>query len=81
MLFALQSLPALEQDGHFNFTENSDRHFCKACGSRVYGFSPKFKLYSTTVPMVPSVTYEPTLHVFCKDAAKQLPDDGLPRHQ
>lgn len=49
----------------------------QACGTRVYGFSPKFQLYSTTVVSVPSVTYQPTMHVYCKDAAWQLPRDSL----
>lgn len=73
-------LKGQEVDGVFNYSEHSDRHFCKGCGTRVYGFSPKFQLYSATAVSVPSVTYQPTMHVFCKDAAWQLPNDGLPHY-
>lgn len=53
----------------------------QGCGTRVYGFSPKFQLYSATAVSVPSVTYQPIMHVFCKDAAWQLPNDGLPHYK
>ena len=57
------------------------RSLLQACGTRVYGFSPKFQLYSITVVSVPSVTYQPTMHVYCKDAAWQLPHDSLPHYK
>lgn len=73
-------LKGQEVDGVFNYTAEADRHFCKTCGTRVYGFIPKFQLYATCVANVPSVAFQPTQHAFCKDAAWQLPNDGLPKY-
>jgi hypothetical protein len=64
--------------GGFNKTGVSDRQFCKRCGGHVLTGHPGFGLTDVHAAILPSVTFEPTVHLNYAETVLPM-KDGLPK--
>lgn len=62
----------------FNKTENTDRHWCDQCGGHVMSNHPGLKLIDVYAAILPSLTFEPGLHVNYAETVLPMKDD-LPK--
>ena len=66
------------QLGTFNKTENSARQFCTKCGGHVMTGHPGMGLTDVYAATIPSMDFQPALHVFYGEKVLRIPD-GLPK--
>ncbi|MCC8362655.1 GFA family protein [Lysobacter sp. A6] len=64
--------------GHYNKTPNSDRQFCTKCGGHLMTFHPPFNLVDVYAATLPSLKFEPALHVNYAETVLPM-RDGLPK--
>lgn len=62
----------------FMKTEKSDRQFCTVCGGHVMTKHPTFGLTDVFAATLPSVTFEPGVHVNYAECVLPM-KDGLPK--
>lgn len=62
----------------FNKTENSDRKWCTKCGGHVMAGHPGLKLTDVYAATIPSLKFEPGLHVNYAETVLRM-KDGLPK--
>ncbi len=80
-LFPLGSVTVTKGEdniGTYNKTVNSDRKFCKTCGGHVFSDHPGMGLVDVYANIVPTLTHEPSLHVFYGSKTVSV-KDGLPK--
>ena len=56
----------------------SERKFCKSCGGHVMTNHPTFGLVDVYAAILPTLTFEPMLHVFYGEKVVSI-KDGLPK--
>jgi hypothetical protein len=64
--------------GVYHKTEASHRKFCKVCGGHLMTEHPTFGLIDVYAATIPTLRYEPTLHVHYGEAMLRI-KDGLPK--
>ena len=69
-----------EQVASFAKTERSIRKWCKACGGHLLTEHPTFGLVDVYAATLPTLTFEPMLHVNYEDSVLRM-HDGLPKQQ
>ena len=67
-----------ENVGSFSKTENSDRRFCKICGSNIMTVHPTMGMTDVCAGTLPTLKYEPGLHTFYAETVNRM-EDGLPK--
>lgn len=67
-----------EHIGTFNKTENSARQYCTQCGGHLMTDHPGLGLIDVYAATVPSVTFEPGVHVNYAETVLPM-KDGLPK--
>lgn len=67
-----------EHIGTFNKTENSARKFCTRCGGHLMTDHPGMGLTDVYAATIPSLDFQPALHVFYAETVLRIPD-GLPK--
>ncbi len=60
-------------------TERSHRQFCTACGGHVMTDHPDDDFVDVYAAILPTLKFEPALHVHCKDSVISVKDD-LPKY-
>lgn len=64
--------------GTYNKTPVSFRKWCKTCGGHLYADHPPLKLTDVFAAMLPSLTFEPAVHVNYGETVLRI-KDGLPK--
>jgi hypothetical protein len=64
--------------GTFNKTPGSSRKWCTRCGGHLFTDHPGFGLVDIYAAMLPSLKFEPTLHVHYQERVLPI-KDGLPK--
>ena len=64
--------------GSFSNTENSDRRFCKKCGSNIMTLHPTMGMTDVCAGTLPTLNYEPGLHTHYSETVNPMAD-GLPK--
>jgi hypothetical protein len=64
--------------GTYNKTANSSRKWCKTCGGHVFTDHPSMKLVDVYAAMLPTLGFEPALHVSYGEKMISI-KDGLPK--
>jgi len=64
--------------GVYHKSETSYRKFCKVCGGHLLTEHPAFGLIDVYAATIPTLRYEPTLHVHYAEAVLRI-NDGLPK--
>lgn len=64
--------------GAFNKTGMSERRFCRRCGGHIMTHHPGLDLTDVRPAIVPSIRFEPTVHLNYAEAVLVL-KDGLPK--
>lgn len=67
-----------EHLGAFSKTENSDRRFCKKCGTAMMTLHPTMGMTDVCAGTLPTLKFEPALHVFYAETIHPM-KDGLPK--
>ena len=62
----------------YNHTENSDRKWCAKCGGHLMTGHPGLKLIDVYAAVVPSVDFQPGIHVNYAETVLPM-KDGLPK--
>lgn len=62
----------------FNMTDASDRRWCELCGGHVMTGHPGFKLVDIYAAILPSLAFEPGVHVNYAETVLPM-KDGLPK--
>lgn len=62
----------------YNKTESSDRRWCTQCGGHVLTTHPPLGLVDVYAALLPTLKFEPALHVNYGEAVMKIPD-GLPK--
>ncbi len=71
-------LSGADQVGTFNLTEKSYRKWCKSCGGHIVTDHPGWGLVDVFVANLPTLTFEPALHVHYQETVLPI-KDGLPK--
>lgn len=69
-----------DQVGSFKKTERSVRKWCKQCGGHLLTEHPGWDLIDVYAATIPTVQFEPMLHVNYEDTVLHL-HDGLPKQK
>jgi hypothetical protein len=77
---ALKVTKGADQIGTFNKTPVSFRKWCKACGGHLFTDHPTFGLVDIYTAVIPSLRFEPGLHVHYGEAVLPI-RDGLPKQK
>jgi hypothetical protein len=77
---ALKVTKGEEHIGTFNKTPKSDRKWCKKCGGHIFTVHPGFGLVDIYAASIPSLKFEPALHVNYGESVLPL-RDGLPKQK
>ena len=64
--------------GTYAKTDNSHRKWCKKCGGHLMTDHPGMKLIDVYASILPSLKFEPGLHVFYSETKLRI-KDGLPK--
>lgn len=64
--------------GSFARTDASHRKYCKNCGGHVFTDHPAGKFIDVFAAVLPSLNFEPALHVNYESSVLRIPD-GLPK--
>ncbi|MCG6857431.1 MAG: GFA family protein [Salaquimonas sp.] len=64
--------------GKFMKTEKSDRQYCTKCGGHIMTDHPTFGLVDVYAATIPTVAFEPALHVNYAETVLPM-KDGLPK--
>jgi hypothetical protein len=67
-----------EQIGTYAKTEKSHRKFCRKCGGHIMTDHPTFGLVDVFAATIPTLPYEPSLHIFYGEKTLAV-RDGLPK--
>lgn len=67
-----------EHVGRYQKTERSDRQFCTKCGGHLLTVHPTFGLTDVYAATLPSLKFEPALHVNYAETVLPM-KDGLPK--
>lgn len=77
---ALRVIKGAESVGTYNKTANSFRKWCRACGGHLFTDHPPMQLIDIYAAMLPTLAFNPTLHVSYAEAVLSI-KDGLPKMQ
>lgn len=75
---SFEILSGADQIGTFNLTEMSYRKWCRSCGGHVFTDHPGWGLVDVFVANLPSLKFEPALHVHYQETVLPI-KDGLPK--
>ena len=75
---SLKITQGAEQVGTFNKTPGSSRKWCKKCGGHLFTDHPGFGLIDIYAAMLPTLKFEPGLHVHYGETRLRI-KDGLPK--
>ena len=75
---ALKITRGADNLGSFTKTSNVVRKWCKSCGGHVFGDMTQVDMVDVFAPMLPTLKFEPTLHVFYGEKTLGI-RDGLPK--
>ena len=64
--------------GTFNKTPGSSRKWCTRCGGHLFTDHPAFGLVDVYAAMLPTLRFEPTVHVHYQESVLPI-HDGLPK--
>ncbi len=64
--------------GTYHKTENSYRKWCKTCGGHLYTEHPGMGLTDVYAAIIPSLAFQPALHVHYQEKFLRIPD-GAPK--
>ncbi len=67
-----------ENIGSFQFTDRSQRKFCRKCSGRLMTAHPQMKLTEVYASVLPEFAFHPGLHVFYGEKVLSM-HDGLPK--
>ena len=77
---ALKVTKGADQIGTHNKTPQSSRKWCKACGGHLFTDHPTFGLVDIYAAVIPSLRFEPGLHVHYGESVLRI-RDGLPKQK
>jgi hypothetical protein len=75
---AVRVTKGAEHVGHYKKTDNSDRQYCTKCGGHLMNWHPPFDLVDVYAATIPTVKFEPMLHVNYAETVLPM-KDGLPK--
>jgi hypothetical protein len=77
---ALRITKGADNVGTYNKTANSFRKWCKTCGGHLFTDHPPMKLVDVYAAMLPTLVFEPALHVAYGEKVVSI-KDGLPKQK
>ena len=77
---ALKITKGADNVGTYNKTANSFRKWCKTCGGHLFTDHPPMKLIDVYAAMLPTLVFEPALHVAYGEKVVSI-KDGLPKQK
>jgi hypothetical protein len=75
---ALKVTNGIENIGTYHKTPKSFRKWCKVCGGHLFAEHPSFGLIDIYAPSIPTLSFEPKLHVHYQETVLRM-KDGLPK--